>query len=72
MSELNETVGRLSYLWEVNMESLKIKDHVGTNLYADLREIASADIDWTKLKNNRTFRKMQKSFKKGYIQNTDT
>ena len=50
MSELNETVGRLSYLWEVNMESLKIKDHVGTNLYADLREIASADSDWTKLK----------------------
>ena len=33
------------------MESLKIKDHVGANLYADLREIASADIDWTKLKN---------------------
>ena len=33
------------------MESLKIKDHVGANLYADLREIASADIDWSKLKN---------------------
>ena len=47
MSELNETVGRLSYLREegANMESLKIKDHVGCQLYEDLKEIAKTEID---------------------------
>lgn len=33
------------------MESLKIKENVGRQLYADLCEIAATGIDWTKLKN---------------------
>ena len=32
------------------MESLKIKDHVGCQLYEDLKEIAKTEIDWSRLK----------------------
>lgn len=35
------------------METMKIKENVGDHLLADLREIAGAGIDWTKLKNKR-------------------
>ena len=34
------------------MESLKIKDHVGCQLYEDLKEIAKTEIDWSMLLKN--------------------